>query len=180
MSDLDKAKGLIARGDKEKAFGLLASILIRNKDDMEAWLLLGDTIDDPAKKKDCYNQVLRLSPHNLHGLTRVQELGELPPNERQLPNSKEAQIDNKGSINKSKRRTNYVPIQYHYPVNDSKGGIAIISYVIGGIALFLLILYVIGSDSNSSNESNILWVSLIFLGLITGIIILSASDKNRN
>jgi hypothetical protein len=179
MSDLDKAKGLIAKGDKEKALGLLASILIKNKDEAEAWLLLGDTIDDPSKKKDCYNQVLRLSPDNLHALTNLRALGMPLSSDHQLTSSKETSTDTKDSVNKLRQRSNYVPNPYRDPVNDLQGGIAIISYVIGGIALFLLILYVI-IDSNSYNESNILWVSLIFLGLITAIIILSASDKNRN
>jgi hypothetical protein len=180
MSDLDKAKGLIARGDKEKALGLLASILIRNKDETEAWLLLGDTIDDPAKKKDCYNQVLRLFPQNLYALTKLQELRGLPPSDRQITNSKEVQIDNKSSINKSEQRSSYVPNQTSYPpANDLKGGVEVIGFVIGGIVAFLMILYVITSDSITSGESNILWAGLIFLGLITGVIILSASGKNR-
>ena len=180
MSDLDKVKVLITRGDKEKATALLASILMKNKDEVEAWLLLGEMIDDPSRKKDCYNQVLRLSPHSLHALAKLQELEAPPRRDPQIKSSKEAQEASNGSVNKARQNSNYFPNQNPFPpVNNSRDAVEIIFYIIGGVAAFLVILYVIGSTSFSSNDSNLLCAGLIFLGLIAGIVILSVSNKNR-
>ncbi len=183
MSDLDKVKVLISRGDKEKAIGLLASILIKNRDEVEAWQLLGEMIDNPSRKKDCYNQVLRLSPHNLHALTRLQELEEPPLSEPQITSSKDVQNQevNKGSLTKVGQTSNYVPNQNSYPpAKNSSDVLEIVIFIIGGIAAFFMILYVIGRTSYSSSDSNILCVGLILLGLIAGIVVLSLGNKNRS
>jgi len=180
MSDLDKVKVLITRGDKENAIALLASILMKNKDEVEAWLLLGEMIDDPSRKKDCYNQVLRLSPHSLNALTKLQELEKPPPTDSQITSSKDAQEASKDSLNKVRQNSNYFPNQNPFPpVNNSRDVLEIIFYIIGGIAAFLVILYVIGSTSYSASDSNTLCAGLIFLSLIAGILILSVSNKNR-
>jgi|SRR5215207_9177868 len=180
MSDLDKVKVLIARGDKENAIALLASLLMKNKDEVEAWLLLGEMIDDPSRKKDCYNQVLRLSPHSLQALAKLQELGEPPRSDPQIKSSKDSQKASQGSVNKVRQNSNSFPTQNPFPpINNSRDAAEIIFYIIGGVAAFLVILYVIGSTSFSSSDSNLLCTGLIFLGLIAGIVILSVSNKNR-
>jgi hypothetical protein len=180
MSDLDHVKGLIARGDKEKAIRLLASILLKNRRDVEAWLLMGEIVDDPARKKDCYNQVLKLSPYGLHALTKLQELGEPSPDGPPVTIAAEDEIDNKLSAKESGPTSNFVSNRIAYPpANKSKEGPEIIGYVIGGIAGFLAILYVIASPGDSSNDSNILYLGLIFLSLIAGIIVVSVNNKHR-
>lgn len=181
MNDLDHIKGLIARGDKEQATGLLAAILLKNKDDLEAWLLLGETIDDPSRKKFCYEQVLRLSQSGLHALTKLQELGEFSPVGSPVTISKHEEAGNKGSPKETRPTSNSVSNRSFYPpVNKSKEGPEIIGYVLGGIAAFLAILYVIANPGETSKESNILYLGLIFLGLIAGIIVLSVNNKNRS
>lgn len=178
MSDLDRAKGLIADGDKENAIPLLASILIKNRNELEAWVLLGDMIDDPARKKDCYKQVLRLSPRNFHALTRLQELEEAPAGQ-QIANPETPQANN-GRSTGELRKPGYMPDQNLFrPPSDSTGGAEIIGYVIGGIAGFLVILYVITSPGDSTSVSDSLYIGLIFLALIAGIIIFAVSYRNR-
>lgn len=78
MSHLDNVKELIAKGNKEGAIKSLVSALQNNSNDVDTWLLLGELIDDSAKKRDCYNKVLKLSPNNplaLNGLSRLETSG---------------------------------------------------------------------------------------------------------
>ncbi|HJS17549.1 MAG TPA: hypothetical protein VJ785_02285 [Anaerolineales bacterium] len=182
MNELSQVKGLIARGDKENAIALLASTLLKDKDQIEAWLLLGEQIDDPLRKKDCYKQVLRLSPSNLQALTQLQELGELPPVNHQLAASKAdpPHTDDKHSENEPRQRITFASHQNSYSPSDKSGeGPGVIGFVIGGIAAFLLILYVILNPGSTLNNSNTLYLALIFIGLIATIIILSVVNKNR-
>lgn len=81
MSNLDNIKKVLAQGDKEGAVKMLISTLRLNSNDVDAWLLLGEVIDDLAKKRDCYNQVLKLSPNNplaLKGLRNLNLPSTLP------------------------------------------------------------------------------------------------------
>jgi hypothetical protein len=178
MSDLNEVKGFIARGDKETAVVQLASILMENRHDVEAWLLLGEIIDDPAKKKDCYHWVLRLSPDNVLALARLQEL-EPPPSRPQSTSSKNAQTGTKSSSNELRQNSNYIPDPNAYPTfNDTKDEPEIIIYFIMGILAILVILYVVVTG-NFSAYSNILCGGLIFLGLSTVMIISFVINKYR-
>ena len=178
MSSLDQAKELIARGEGEKAIGLLASILIKNKNELEAWLLLGDMIDDPSRKRDCYKQVLRLSPNHSYALTKLEELKEPSlVNQPVLSTNGSSSGNNTSEI---EQKTKYVPPRMSYPeFKKSKVGVEIVGYVVGGIAGFLVILYVIASPGEPSRDSNSLYIGLIFLSLILAVIIISASHRNR-
>lgn len=179
MSDLDRIKGLIARGDKENAVAQLASILMENKDELEAWLLLGEIIDDPSRKKDCYNWALRLSPHNVVALTKLQEL-EPTPGGGQVASSKDAQTGTRDAVNKLRRNSKFVPFQNAYPtVSDSKEDPEVVSYFIVGIVAVAAILYVIVTG-NSSGYSNIFCTGLLFLSLSTIMMILFVINKNRS
>lgn len=175
MSDLDQVKGLIAQGDKENAVVQLASILLENKNDTEAWLLMGEIIDDPSRKKDCYRWVLKLSPHNLFALTQLQEL-ESPPSRRRITRSNDDQTDTKRSLNKSRQISNY---NLYPTANNSNDDSEIVSYFLVGIAAFLVILYVLVTG-NFSGYGNMFCMGMLFLGVSTGIIILLVGNKNRS
>lgn len=72
----EQVNELIANGDVEGAVKLLVSALQSNGRDVEAWLLLAELMDDPVRKKDCYQQVLKWSPSNataLKGLEKIEE-----------------------------------------------------------------------------------------------------------
>ena len=180
MSDLHRVKGLIASGEKESAISLLASILIKNKNELEAWVLLGDMIDDPARKQDCYRQVLRLSPRNFHALTQLQELQETPAG-HQIAGSQATQTDSRRSTGELQKSPNPVPDPGLFrPADDSTGGGEILGYLIGGIAAFFVILYVVSSPGDDSSVGDSLSVGLLLLSLIAGIIIFSVSIRNRS
>ena len=190
MSDLDRAIDLAIKGDKENAIYLLASILVKNKDELEAWMLMGELIGDPSKKKDCYKQVLRLAPSSQYALKKLQELEEplpiqLPPIAPPTIVSNDEQIDTKPSIRPLRQSEN--PVQRSYSPNDtSRSGLELVAYVIGGIAVILVIVYVITSTNNLSNVNDDpsddiknLFLGLLFVSLIAVMIILTVNDRNR-
>jgi hypothetical protein len=74
MNELETAKNLLADGNKERAIQLLATILLADQTDIQAWLLMADSIEDPNKKKDCYHQVLRLSPKHALAMESLRKL----------------------------------------------------------------------------------------------------------
>jgi len=91
MNDIDSIKIMVAAGDKEGAIRQLVSLLRQDGSNPEAWLMLGDVIDDPAKKKDCYNRVLKSSPNNPIALGRLRDL-ELSQPEMNLGTSARLQV----------------------------------------------------------------------------------------
>lgn len=174
MSDLDAVKGLIASGDKESAISLLASLLLKDKNRLDAWLLMGDMIDNPGWKKDSYQQALKLAPNNSHALTKLQELSMEASQSLSAP-AEEAATDGPPTI--TRKRINYIPNPEAFrPVEDSSRGGEVIWYVLGGIAGFLVLLYLIGNPENSTSDS--LFIGLIFLSLIAGVIVLAVSSRN--
>lgn len=180
MNDLKQVQGLIDRGDKQNAMALLASGLLKNKNDIDAWLLLGELIDDPSKKKDCYHWVLKLSPDHPQAVAKLRELEGPPPEERALIVST---VDREEYTRPTKQRmqaVQFIPNTSPSPPDkESKDRLDIIGYVIAGLAAFLLIFNVIVNPGNFSNDINILYVAIIFIGLIVGIVILSVTSKNR-
>ena len=179
MSDLDRVQRLIANGEKENAIALLASILLKNKNELEAWVLLGDTIDDPARKKDCYQQVLRLAPRNFHALTRLQELQEAAGG-AQLAGFEASQTGARPTTGEMRKISNYIPDRNLYRSSgDSTNSAEIVVYLVGGIAAFLVILYVIGNADDPSSLGDSLLIGLVLLSLIAGIIMFSVSSRNR-
>ena len=180
MSDLDEVNGFIAKGDKEKAIPLLASILLKNKDNVEAWFLLGELIDDPSRKKFCYKQVLRLVPDHSQASTRLQKLESPPAEEIQTTGSENTRTQTKIRLKKLPQNLGYVRNQNLYsPIHNSSENREVIAYVIGGIVAFLIILYAIATRDEFSNNNIILYVGLIFLILIAALIVGSVANKHR-
>ena len=179
MSDLHQVQELLAAGDKNGALALLASILIKNRNELEAWLLLGDLIDDPTRKKDCYRWALKLSPENAHALAKLQELEGPPPVDLQVAASQANNADDKHPVEEERPTLKNIPKPNVSPPPNPSKGLGIIAYVLGGIGAFLLLLNVIANPEEFSNGLNVLYVGLIFIGLIAGTIIMSASNKNR-
>lgn len=55
---------LIRQGDRRAAQRELARLLKSEPANREAWLLLAQLVDDPARKADCYRHVLEIDPGN--------------------------------------------------------------------------------------------------------------------
>jgi hypothetical protein len=51
-------------GDRTRAQGYLKQALTGNPRDVDAWLVLAATFDDPEKKRQCLNKVLTIDPVN--------------------------------------------------------------------------------------------------------------------
>jgi len=52
------------QGDNTKALAFLKQVLNANPNDVDAWLVLAAVLDDPARKRQCLNRVLKLDPVN--------------------------------------------------------------------------------------------------------------------
>ena len=180
MSDLATVQRLIAGGEREKAIGLLASILLNNREECEAWLLLGDLIDEPSRKKVCYQQVVRLSPQNSYAVAKLRELQDSQLLSQAAESSGDPEPGGESSLIETRQKIQSVPLRISDPnYRASGGGREIIGYVIGGIAGFLVLLYIIASPGDPSRDSNSLYVGLVFLSLIALVIAISASGKKR-
>ena len=180
MSDLDRVKERIAQGDKARAIRLLASMLLTNKKDVDSWLLLGDLIEDPSRKKDCYRWALKLCPDDVQIRTKLQELEKPPVVVQQVPDARQDQPESSIVAPDPRPTLRNIPRQslpYPAPVSRPKGGVGIVGYVAGGVGAFLLILYLIANPENFSTE--ILNIALVFMVLMAGIIILSAMNQNQ-
>jgi len=191
MSNLDDIKNLLKQGDKEEAIKMLVSSLRLNGNDVEAWLLLGEIIDDPAKKRDCYNQVLKLSPNNLLALSGLESL--TPANSSSTKKSA-ADIQDTQPRKKNTNepvqdlRANFQYQQGSKPTqlpnsskNDWKGAVIAIL----GIGGFFGISYILGliltiASGDSSSDSNPLCMGMMCIGLIAGAFIWYSSGKNRS
>ena len=184
MTDFDKIKGLIATGDKQTAIPMLASILLKNKDEAEAWLLLGDLIDDPRRKKDCYDQVLRLSPGNSLALTKLGELGEPSPSVEPITSPGAAPKTAKNSLNGVQQSSRLVPEEATRPFeNHSQSDTDKTGYIIGGIIgvgllVFLIIMFLMGNTSDPFSGINPLWGILLLLAIMGGIFLWASNNKN--
>lgn len=61
---LQQAILALQAGHTEEARRLLATLLQQNPNDATAWVRLGEAMDDPAKRRDCFTRALRLDPDN--------------------------------------------------------------------------------------------------------------------
>ena len=64
MELLNAAINDIRHGNKSKAQRKLAQVLRNDKNNEQAWLWMSQAVDDPARKRQCYQQVLRINPRN--------------------------------------------------------------------------------------------------------------------
>ncbi len=78
MSELDLPKRLLEFGDKPAAVTELTRMLQVDPDNIDAWFLMVDAIDDPTKKTDCYHQILRIDPGNQFAQIHLQKLDRRP------------------------------------------------------------------------------------------------------
>jgi len=86
-NQLEQAQELINSGDFPAAKKIIVEILNRDPENVSAWGILANLVEDRSKKVDCYRQVLRLDPGNQLAATQLAELEDRPahqpPPERQ-------------------------------------------------------------------------------------------------
>ena len=78
MSELDFPKRLMEIGDRRGATEALNRILQTNPQDLDAWLLLVDVVEEPSQKADCYRQILKMDPDNQFAQINLQKLTSQP------------------------------------------------------------------------------------------------------
>lgn len=189
MSNLDNIRNLLAQGDKEGAIKMLVSSLRLNGNDVEAWLLLGEVIDDPAKKRDCYNQVLKLSPNNLLALNGLESLTPSNPasakkSTADIQDTQPRKINTKEPVQDLRADFQYQqsskPTQSPSSSKDDWKGVVIAVLGIGGFFGISYILGLILTSGDSSSDSNPLCMGMMCIGLIAGAFIWYSSGKNRS
>ena len=73
-SKLNDAHEAISRGDKKTAQQILADILNRDSQNVDAWLLLADILDNPHQRIESLKRVLQINPNNIIAKRRLQEI----------------------------------------------------------------------------------------------------------
>ncbi len=77
MSDqesLRQAVEDIKAGEKERAKQLLIEILQRDEDNVNAWLWMTRCVGDHETKRECFEHVLTINPHNEHAIKGLERL----------------------------------------------------------------------------------------------------------
>jgi hypothetical protein len=138
--------------------------------------LLGDLIDDPLRKKDCYSQVLRLSPGNLQALTRLRELDEPPPGPEPIPSPEAAPKTAQNSPDGLRQSSRF---EDHSQSDSDNTGYIIGGIIAGGMLVGLIVLFLIGNASDPSSGINPLYGILILLLIIGGIFLWASNQRNR-
>lgn len=67
-TSLQKGVAALKSGDKKSAMQFLKQAIDENPRDVNAWLWVSSLIDDPEKKKFCFQKVLAIEPQNKHAL----------------------------------------------------------------------------------------------------------------
>jgi hypothetical protein len=76
MNDIDTVKREIKKGRKQDAIKMLGEMLEQDINDVNAWYLLSQVLDELKEKQYCYNQVLRVYPNHPKILEELRKLGE--------------------------------------------------------------------------------------------------------
>ena len=112
MTNLDYPKKLLELGDYEGAISELKRIVVKDKDNLDAWLLLGCNIKDELHAKYCYKQVLRLDPNNTSAKKYLEPPGQqkIVPGEPSLPLNREISVQ----PNTAKQKPNAIDTGHVY------------------------------------------------------------------
>jgi hypothetical protein len=86
--ELEKIRELIKQGERRSAQRELARLLKSDPGSVEAWLLLGQQVEDPARKSECYRRVLDFDPGNPQASQALEWLYFQPGLEMELPEKK--------------------------------------------------------------------------------------------
>jgi hypothetical protein len=62
------------QGDNQKAVAFIKQVLNSNPNDVDAWLVLAAVVDDPQRKRQCLNRVLKLDPVNMMAREELEEM----------------------------------------------------------------------------------------------------------
>src|SRR5258707_13614336 len=62
-------------GDKAEAIRLFSEAIKQDANDIDAWLYLGAALDDPARKRQAFERVLKIDPNNDKAKNALARLG---------------------------------------------------------------------------------------------------------
>jgi len=86
MENFEQVIILINRGEKNNAMAALARILQANPRSTDAWMLMADLQEEPARKADCYRQVLKINPGHVKARLHMEALSKhVSPGQEKAP-----------------------------------------------------------------------------------------------
>ncbi len=89
---IDPIKRRIQAGENLVAETQLTELLESEPENLEAWELLASIIDDPARKADCYRQILRRDPGNRTAASGIAALAGITPKSAIAMNQQSANV----------------------------------------------------------------------------------------
>ncbi len=54
----------MAGGDRRQAIRILGQVIAGQPDNIQAWLMLAEAVEEPERRRECYQRVLRIDPRN--------------------------------------------------------------------------------------------------------------------
>jgi tetratricopeptide (TPR) repeat protein len=85
MSDIERARELIDKGQREEAISLLEQTLAKNIDQIDAWRMMAHIVSNVNEITECYEHVLRLDPHDAEAISNLSSLSVQNNNSNVLP-----------------------------------------------------------------------------------------------
>jgi thioredoxin-like negative regulator of GroEL len=73
-NQLNNARKAISKGDKKTAQQILAGIINEDSNNVDAWLMLAEILDDPEHRIESLKRVLAINPNNVIAARRLSEL----------------------------------------------------------------------------------------------------------
>jgi len=89
---LHRAREAIARGDREMARRLLVDVLYEQPNSEAAWMTLSTVVDQPDRKRDCLERVLRINPNNEAARTQLAAFDASPATTSPPPEATPAEV----------------------------------------------------------------------------------------
>jgi len=81
---IEQARQAFQGGDRERAIGLLATVVRSEPNNEEGWKLLAEVVEEPDRKLYCLQQVVRINPQNREAHWQLVQL-QSPPIPRDEP-----------------------------------------------------------------------------------------------
>ena len=131
---LNNAREAISNGDKKTAQQILADILNHDSQNVDAWLLLADILDDPNHRIESLKRVLQISPNNVIAKKRLDELA-----------VSHTQMDDSGQVMPSKTSNAATRI----PTKKKKTSPIILGLMLLSACILVILIAVIAINSNS-------------------------------
>lgn len=130
---LNSVREAISKGDNKTAQQILASILTQDNQNVEAWLLLSDVLENPEQRIESLKRVLQINPNNAIAKRRLDDLLKV----------------SRPTINTSQSGPRSTPV----PSKKKNNNLLIFTIVVSLIACGCIAIVIFAWQSGGSNNS---------------------------